>query len=82
MNVVAAIKHYINKMINDAGPGMKVFLMDKETVSFLCTHLRKQPINASCKVFLFKRKTQNCIDNNGSNISESFKSDPYTLSVK
>ena len=56
MNVVAAIKHYINKMINDAGPGMKVFLMDKETVSFLFTHLRKQPINASCNVFYLKGK--------------------------
>lgn len=34
MNVVAAIKLYVNKMIDDCGAGMKVLLMDKETVSF------------------------------------------------
>ena len=34
MNVILAIKQYIGKMINDAGPGMKVFLMDRETASF------------------------------------------------
>lgn len=35
MNVVAAIKLYVNKMIDDCGTGMKVLLMDKETVCFL-----------------------------------------------
>lgn len=33
MNVVFAVKQYISKMIEDSGPGMKVLLMDKETVS-------------------------------------------------
>lgn len=32
MDVIVAIKQYITKMIDDAGPGMKVLLMDKETV--------------------------------------------------
>lgn len=32
MNVVLAVKQYINAMIRDSGPGMKVLLMDKETV--------------------------------------------------
>ena len=32
MNVIVAVKQYITKMIDDAGPGMKVLLMDKETV--------------------------------------------------
>lgn len=33
MNVILAIKQYISKMIEDSGPGMKVLLMDKDTVS-------------------------------------------------
>lgn len=32
MNVILAIKQYISKMIDESGPGMKVLLMDKETV--------------------------------------------------
>lgn len=32
MNVIMAIKLYVNKMIDDCGTGMKVLLMDKETV--------------------------------------------------
>lgn len=37
MNVVFAVKQYVSKMIEDSGPGMKVLLMDKETVSLLCS---------------------------------------------
>lgn len=33
MNVIEAIKLYINKMTTESGPGMKILLMDKETVS-------------------------------------------------
>lgn len=33
MNVIQAVKQYISKMIEESGPGMKVLLMDKETVS-------------------------------------------------
>jgi len=33
MNVIEACRLYLNKMVETAGPGMKVFLMDKETVS-------------------------------------------------
>lgn len=32
MDVITAIKLYVNKMANESGPGMKVLLMDKETV--------------------------------------------------
>lgn len=32
MNVILAIKQYISKMIEESGPGMKVLLMDRETV--------------------------------------------------
>lgn len=32
MNVTLAVKQYISKMIENSGPGMKVLLMDKETV--------------------------------------------------
>ena len=33
MNVLLAVKMYIGKMIQDSGPGMKVLLMDRETVN-------------------------------------------------
>lgn len=33
MNVVAAVKMYVTRMAEDSGPGMKVLLMDKQTVS-------------------------------------------------
>lgn len=32
MNVVTALKFYITKMTEDSGPGMKILLMDKQTV--------------------------------------------------
>ena len=32
MNVILAVKQYVSKMIDDSGPGMKVLLMDKDTV--------------------------------------------------
>ena len=35
MNVLLAVRMYISKMIQDSGPGMKVLLMDKETVNML-----------------------------------------------
>jgi vacuolar protein sorting-associated protein 45 len=41
MNVVFAVKQYISKMIEDSGPGMKVLLMDKETVSLLLLSIYK-----------------------------------------
>ncbi|OTF75544.1 vacuolar protein sorting-associated protein-like protein [Euroglyphus maynei] len=35
MDVVHAMKLYINKMVDDAGPGIKALLMDKETISII-----------------------------------------------
>lgn len=32
MNVLLAVRMYISKMIQESGPGMKVLLMDRETV--------------------------------------------------
>lgn len=34
MNVTLAVKQYVTKMIENSGPGMKVLLMDRETVRF------------------------------------------------
>lgn len=39
MNVTLAVKQYISKMIESTGAGMKVLLMDKETVR---THNTRQ----------------------------------------
>ena len=44
MNVIVAIKQYITKMIDESGPGMKVLLMDKETV---CVAFYKSTINST-----------------------------------
>ena len=33
MDVVLGVKQYISKMIKESGAGMKVILMDRETVS-------------------------------------------------
>ena len=38
MNVVHGVKQYITRMISESGAGMKVLLMDKETVSALHHH--------------------------------------------
>ena len=40
MNVILAVKQYVSKMVEDSGPGMKVLLMDKDTVSppEVCPH--------------------------------------------
>jgi len=32
MNVILAVKNYISRMIDESGPGMKILLMDRETV--------------------------------------------------
>ena len=51
MDVVQGVKQYITRMIKESGAGMKVLLMDKETVSCFVPRLsltvrRKEP---SCK---------------------------------
>lgn len=45
MNVIEAVKMYITKMTEESGPGMKVILMDKETVGFLLSPLNSVPSN-------------------------------------
>lgn len=32
MNVIKAVQLYVDKMVEEAGPGMKILLLDKETV--------------------------------------------------
>lgn len=39
MNVIQAVKLYINKMTIESGPGMKIILMDKETVTSYTIYL-------------------------------------------
>lgn len=49
MNVILAIQHYVDKMVEEAGPGMKILLMDRETVSWRAK---------ICSVFIdFRRQT-------------------------
>lgn len=42
MDVITAVKLYINKMTTESGPGMKILLMDKDTVSIFLDDKKKQ----------------------------------------
>lgn len=42
MDVIYAMKLYINKMVDDAGPGIKALLMDKETVGLIVYFKKKK----------------------------------------
>lgn len=56
MNVIGAVKCYIHKMIDDCGSGMKVFLLDKETLSIVSIVFAQSDIlNLKKEVFLFER---------------------------
>ncbi|XP_057301804.1 vacuolar protein sorting-associated protein 45-like [Hydractinia symbiolongicarpus] len=54
MNVIVAVKQYITKMIDDAGSGMKVLLMDKETTGIVSMVYAQSEILQK-EVFLFER---------------------------
>ncbi|GAB0089066.1 vacuolar protein sorting-associated protein 45 [Sergentomyia squamirostris] len=54
MNVISAIKLYINKMANESGPGMKILLMDKETTSIVSMAFSQSDMLQK-DVFLFER---------------------------
>lgn len=47
MDVITAVKLYINKMTSETGPGMKILLMDKDTVSFSFNFIKKILANLS-----------------------------------
>lgn len=53
MNVVTALKFYITKMTEDSGPGMKILLMDKQTVRIKNIINRHQHICMFEKNFIF-----------------------------
>lgn len=60
MNLISGIKLYIEKMCTESGPGMKIILLDKETVSKWDNFFRQQyhghQINI-CKYILFNLQT-------------------------
>lgn len=41
MNVIKAVQLYIDKMIEEAGVGMKILLMDRETVRYVLNKIMK-----------------------------------------
>lgn len=50
MDLITAVRHYVVEMIRIVGPGMKVLLMDQETVD-----LNKFSVsNEKSKILLFK----------------------------
>lgn len=54
MNVITAIKLYIEKMTNESGPGMKIILMDKETTSIISMAFSQTDM-LQREVYLFER---------------------------
>nr|CAI5832649.1 unnamed protein product [Callosobruchus analis] len=54
MNVIAAVKAYVNKMTEESEPGMKVLLMDKETTSIISMVYGQSEIQQK-EVFLLER---------------------------
>uniref|UniRef100_T1GDS0 Uncharacterized protein n=1 Tax=Megaselia scalaris TaxID=36166 RepID=T1GDS0_MEGSC len=54
MNVIVAVKLYIEKMANEAGPGLKILLMDKETTSIVSMAFSQSDMLQK-EVFLFER---------------------------
>nr|CAG4647780.1 EOG090X03QA [Moina brachiata]SVE92924.1 EOG090X03QA [Moina brachiata] len=54
MNVLAAVRMYIGKMIQDSGPGMKVLLMDRETIGIVSMAYAQSEILQK-EVYLFEQ---------------------------
>ncbi|XP_066154996.1 vacuolar protein sorting-associated protein 45 [Euwallacea fornicatus] len=54
MNVISAVKAYVDKMTNESEPGMKVLLMDKETTSIISMVYSQSEIQQK-EVFLLER---------------------------
>jgi vacuolar protein sorting-associated protein 45 len=54
MDVLAGVKFYIDRMVEESGLGMKVLLMDKETTSII-SMVFSQSEMLSREVYLFER---------------------------
>lgn len=54
MNVILAVKQYISRMIEESGPGMKVLLMDRETISIVSMVYAQSEILQK-EVYLFEK---------------------------
>ncbi|XP_053695255.1 vacuolar protein sorting-associated protein 45 [Sabethes cyaneus] len=54
MNVIRAIQLYVEKMVNEAGPGMKMLMMDRETVSIVSMAFAQSEMLQK-EVYLFER---------------------------
>jgi vacuolar protein sorting-associated protein 45 len=54
MNVVLAVKQYIGRMIDDSGAGMKVLLLDKESIGIVSMVYAQSEILQK-EVYLFER---------------------------
>ncbi|XP_055348606.1 vacuolar protein sorting-associated protein 45-like [Paramacrobiotus metropolitanus] len=60
MDILLAVRMYIDKMIEESGPGMKVMLMDKETISMVSVVYAQSELLRK-EMYLFER-----IDGGGS----------------
>ncbi|XP_033634914.1 vacuolar protein sorting-associated protein 45-like [Asterias rubens] len=58
MNVILAVKQYVAKMIEESGPGMKVLLMDRDTISYVSMVYAQSEILQK-EVYLFELLNSN-----------------------
>lgn len=63
MNVIGAVKAYVNKMTEESEPGMKILLLDKETTSIISMVYGQSEIQQK-EVFLLERLDSNSQSNN------------------
>nr|SVE75034.1 EOG090X03QA [Daphnia dolichocephala] len=54
MNVLLAVRMYVSKMIQDSGPGMKVLIMDRETIGMVSVAYAQSEILQK-EVYLFEQ---------------------------
>lgn len=62
MNVIGAVKAYVNKMTEESEPGMKILLMDKETTSIISMVYGQSEIQQK-EVYLLERIDSNSASN-------------------
>lgn len=67
MNILSAVRLYLSGMVDQAGAGMKVLLMDRDTISFVSVAFAQSDMHAK-EVYLFERIDKQRSDGNGSHL--------------
>lgn len=63
MNILSAVRLYLSGMVDQAGAGMKVLLMDRDTISFVSVAFAQSDMHSK-EVYLFERINKQRSDGN------------------